>query len=116
MSTENGVIEVVLGRVSRIETVCNCWLFCGLREESCEKTINVFSSILGCSLVHEGAHALVAAAYGELAAFQVHTYGFEVIFKTPIAQRQGIEWGFISGASNVITVLLGYLLLFLLNP
>lgn len=49
MSTENGVIEVVLGRVSRIGTVCNCWLFCGLREEGCEKTINVFSSILGCS-------------------------------------------------------------------
>jgi len=49
MSAENGVIEVVLGRVSRIETVCNCWLFGALKEESCEKTINVFSSILGCS-------------------------------------------------------------------
>jgi len=50
MSTENGVIEVVLGRVSRIGTVCNCWLFGTLKEEYfCEKTINVFSSILGCS-------------------------------------------------------------------
>ena len=48
MSTENGVIEVVLGRVSRIETVCNCWLFCGLREESYEKAINIPNSILNC--------------------------------------------------------------------
>jgi len=67
-------------------------------------------------LVHEGAHAFVAAVYGELAAFQVHTYGFEVIFKTPIVQRHGIEWGLISGVSNVITVLLGYLLLFFVKP
>jgi len=81
MSTENGVIEVVLGRVSRIETVCNCWLFCGLREESYEKAINVLVAFLVVVLVHEGAHALVAAAYGELVAFQVHPYGFEVIFK-----------------------------------
>ena len=49
MSAENGVIEVVLGRVSRIGTVCNCWLFGALKEDNCEKTINVFSSILGCS-------------------------------------------------------------------
>lgn len=48
MSTENGVIEVVLGRVSRIETVCNCWLFGGLREYFYEKAINVPNSILDC--------------------------------------------------------------------
>jgi len=67
-------------------------LFGALKEESYEKAINIPNSILIVVLVHEGAHALVAAAYGELVAFQVHPYGFEVIFKTPIAQRQGIEW------------------------
>jgi len=81
-----------------------------------KKLLTFLIAFLIVILVHEGAHALVAAAYGELAAFQVHPYGFEVIFKTPIAQRQGIEWGFISGASNVITVLLGYLLLFFVKP
>jgi len=48
MSAENGVIEVVLGRVSRIETVCNCWLFGALKEESYEKAINIPNSILNC--------------------------------------------------------------------
>jgi len=81
-----------------------------------KKLLTFLVAFLVVVLVHEGAHALVAAAYGELAAFQVHPYGFEVILKTPVAQRQGIEWGLISGVSNVITVLLGYLLLFLLNP
>jgi len=81
-----------------------------------KKLLTFLVAFLVVVLVHEGAHALVAAAYGELVAFQVHPYGFEVIFKTPIVQRHGIEWGLISGVSNVITVLLGYLLLFLLNP
>jgi len=103
--------------VSRIGTVCNCWLFGTLKEEYFyEKLLTFLIAFLIVALVHEGAHALVAAAYGELAAFQVHTYGFEVIFKTPIAQRQGIEWGFISGASNVITVLLGIYCSFSLSP
>jgi len=55
-----------------------------------KKLLTFLVAFLVVILVHEGAHALVAAAYGELAAFQVHPYGFEVIFKTPIAQRQGI--------------------------
>jgi len=72
-----------------------------------KKLLTFLIAFLVVVLVHEGAHALVAAAYGELAAFQVHPYGFEVIFKTPVAQRQGIEWGLISGVSNVITVAFG---------
>jgi len=81
-----------------------------------KKLLTFLIAFLLVVLVHEGAHALVAAAYGELAAFQVHPYGFEVIFKAPISQKQGIEWGFISGASNVITVLWGYLLIFVVKP
>jgi len=81
-----------------------------------KKLLTFLVAFLVVVLVHEGAHALVAAAYGELAAFQVHPYGFEVILKTPVAQRQGIEWGLISGVSNVITVLLVIYCSFLLNP
>lgn len=61
---------------------------------------------------HEGVHALVAAVYGEYRTFVIHPYGLEVVFQTPVAARAGIEWGFISGLSNIITVCLGYLLFF----
>ncbi len=37
--------------------------------------------------------------------------GPEVIFKTPVEQRSGFQWALISGSSNLITILLGYLLL-----
>ncbi len=61
-------------------------------------------------IIHEGLHALTAAIFNEYLAFQVHFYGFEVIFKTPVAERTGIEWGIISGASNAATLLIGYTL------
>jgi len=81
-----------------------------------KKLLTFLVAFLIVALVHEGTHALIAAAYGELAAFRVHPYGFEVIFRTPVAQRQGIQWGFISGTSSVLTVLLGYLLLLFVKP
>jgi len=81
-----------------------------------KKLLTFLIAFLIVALVHEGTHALIAAAYGELAAFQVHPYGFEVIFRTPVAQRQGIQWGLISGTSSVLTVLLGYLLLLFVKP
>jgi len=40
----------------------------------------------------------------------VKPYGLEVIYKTPVEERHGIKWGFISGTSNIATVLLGYLI------
>ncbi len=67
-------------------------------------------SIIIFAFIHEGCHALIAMLFREYRAFVVHPYGFEVIFKTPVPEREGIEWGFISGVSNVITLLLGYLM------
>ncbi len=64
------------------------------------------------AIVHEGAHALVAQAFAEYQAFQVHPYGLEVVFKTPVAEREGVKWGLISATSNVVTLLLGYLMFF----
>lgn len=62
------------------------------------------------AIVHEGLHAMIANVYGEYAGFRVKPYGLEVIYKTPVEGRTGVHWGFISGASNITTVLLGYLL------
>lgn len=61
-------------------------------------------------IIHEGLHALTAAIFHEYSTFQVHLYGFEVLFKTPVAERTGMEWGFISGVSNAVTLLIGYTL------
>ncbi len=59
--------------------------------------------------IHEGMHALMALAFDEYQAFRVRPYGYEVIFKTPVAERVGVKWGYISGVSNLVTLLLGYL-------
>ena len=64
--------------------------------------------------LHEGTHALAAEMVGEeLRAFHVRPLGFEVIFQTPTDERTGIQWAFISGTSNALTLLLGYSLLML---
>jgi len=46
-----------------------------------KKLLTFLVAFLVVILVHEGAHALVAAAYGELAAFQVHPYGLRLSSK-----------------------------------
>mgnify|MGYP005814345725 CR=1 FL=1 len=64
-------------------------------------------------VIHEGSHALVAAIYGEFESFHIRPLGLEVVFRTPVGERAGIQWAFISGASNVVTLLIGYSLLML---
>lgn len=61
--------------------------------------------------VHEGAHALISAIYGEYAAFRIGPIGLEVIFRTPVSARIGVRWAIISGISNLATITMGYLLL-----
>ncbi len=63
--------------------------------------------------VHEGTHALMAMLYGEYEAFHIRPIGFEVTYRTDVDERNGIQWAFISGASNLVTLLMGYLLLML---
>lgn len=67
-------------------------------------------AILAFALVHEAGHAFTAHVYGELQAFHVRPFGFEVTFVTAVGERLGFRWAIISGASNAITVLLGYAL------
>mgnify|MGYP005845251121 FL=1 len=64
-------------------------------------------------IVHEGTHAFVAMLFGEYEAFHIRPVGFEVTYRTAIDERSGIQWAFISGASNLVTLLMGYLLLIL---
>ncbi len=61
--------------------------------------------------VHEGVHAWMAAVHGEYESFHLRPIGFEVEYRTPTEERSGIQWAFISGASNLMTLLMGYLLL-----
>jgi hypothetical protein len=61
--------------------------------------------------IHEGAHALTALVYGEYKAFHVKPYGLEVEYETPVEERQGAKWAVISGTGNLLTCLLGYILL-----
>lgn len=63
--------------------------------------------------IHEGLHALIAEIYGEYEEFIVKPIGLEVIFRTPVIERTGIKWAFISGISNLATLFMGYLLLIL---
>ena len=64
-------------------------------------------------VIHEGSHALVATIYGEYEAFHIRPIGLEVVLKTPVAERFGVQWAFISGTSNIVTLLTGYSLLIL---
>lgn len=76
-----------------------------------KKWLAFMLAVLTYIALHEGAHALVAAIFGELETFQLKPFGFEVVFRTPTDERTGIQWAFISGTSNVLTLLLGYSLL-----
>lgn len=55
----------------------------------------------------------MAMLYGEYEAFHIRPIGFEVTYRTAVDERSGIQWAFISGASNLVTLLMGYLLLML---
>jgi len=81
-----------------------------LREKEMRKYLSLVLALIIFAIIYEGIHALVAIAFDEYQTFVIHPYGLEVRFKTPVAQREGIKWGFISGMSNVVTLSLGYLL------
>ena len=74
------------------------------------KYLSLIIAIIIFIIIHEGTHAIIASILNEYEAFQVHFYGFEVIYKTPIADRMGTIWGYISGLSNVVTLIIGYIL------
>jgi hypothetical protein len=68
-------------------------------------------AVLIFALIHEGAHALAAWFWNEAAGFTLHWWGAEVMYRTAPEVRTGGRWAVISGLPNVLTVLLGYLLL-----
>lgn len=61
-------------------------------------------------VVHEGLHALLGLVWGETVGFAPHLWGFEVLFRTSVAERAGLRWAVISGLPNVVTVAIGYVL------
>lgn len=76
-----------------------------------KKWLSFLLAVVIIVAVHEGMHALMAALYGEYEAFHLRLIGFEVQYRTPAEDRYGIQWAFISGLSNLVTVLTGYMLL-----
>jgi len=78
-----------------------------------KKYLVLLTAIAIFAFVHEGIHALVASVFDEYQSMRVHPYGLEIVYKSPVAEREGIKWGFISGMSNVSTLFLGYCLFLL---
>ena len=76
-----------------------------------KKWLFVLLAVVFFAFVHEGAHAFTAFAYKEYESFHVRPIGLEVVFKTPISERNGVKWGIISGSGNLLTLAIGYLLL-----
>jgi hypothetical protein len=67
-------------------------------------------AVIAFAIVHEGAHALSSAAFGEYRGSRIRWYGLEVEYRTPVPEREGLKWGFISGSSSAITILCGFLM------
>ena len=76
-----------------------------------KKWIAFIIAVITFFVLHEGLHALTALPFGEYEAFHIRPLGFEVTFNTPVPERSGWHWALISGASNLATILMGYLLL-----
>ena len=75
-----------------------------------KKYLVLVTAVVIFAFVHEGIHALLALVFDEYQSFNVRPYGLEVIYKTPVAEREGMKWAFISGMSNVSTLFFGYCL------
>ncbi len=65
-------------------------------------------------MIHEGLHAVIALFFNEYNTIKMNWYGPEVVNITSVEERiPGIKWFVISGFSNFITLLTGYLLFIL---
>jgi small-conductance mechanosensitive channel len=64
--------------------------------------------------VHEYFHAMMSLLFDEYDKIELHWYGPEAIFITPVEERTpGIKWFFISGISNFVTLAIGYMVFLL---
>lgn len=80
-----------------------------------KKYLTLILALIVFAIIHEGLHIVIAYIYGEYAGFHVKPFGLEVIFTTPVEERSGLRWGFISGVSNIATVILGYIVFPFIN-
>lgn len=70
--------------------------------------VGLLIALLLFVVVHEGLHALVASAFDELKTLHIRPFGMEVVFRTPVEDRAGPGWAYISGLSNAATLAIGY--------
>lgn len=79
------------------------------------KTVTFVIAFIIVMSIHEGLHLITSLFYNEYSRFVVHWYGFEVVFNTPVALREGFKWFVISGTSNIVTPILGWVMLSSIN-
>ena len=75
------------------------------------KLVSVLIAYIIFVVIHEGLHVVTSLAFNEYQGFVIHSFGFEVIFMTPVELREGFQWFIISGTSNIVTPILGLILL-----
>lgn len=75
------------------------------------KLLMFILALIILAALHEGIHAVVALMYTELDGVHIRPLGLEVTYQTGVDERSGIQWAFISGSSNLITIFIGYLML-----
>jgi len=56
-----------------------------------QKYLYLVFALIIFAIIHEGTHFLVAVTFDEYKTFVIHPYGLEIIFKTPVAEREGIK-------------------------
>jgi len=70
-----------------------------------------FSAIISYYLLHESLHIIISLFFDEFHSVKLSLIGPEIIYKSEIAQRMDLKWGIISGMSNFVTIITGYILL-----
>jgi len=82
-----------------------------------KRWVSFLLAVATALFLHEALHALLAALWGELADVRAVMGLFpEVVYGTPVSDRQGSHWAVIAGSPSLATVALGYSLLALRGP
>ena len=83
----------------------------GQLEKSMKKWLGVFLAIISYYIVHEGIHLLLALMFGVFEKVRfVGIWGIQIV--TTEGSLNGVNLALFSGLSSMVTVLIGYILVF----
>jgi hypothetical protein len=72
------------------------------RIAAAKKQLAIIAAIVLFVFVHEGKKAILSIASDEYRSFRGHPHGLEVIYKTPVAEREGLFFGHGLNSSDII--------------